>query len=143
MTVVIGIGSFRGIPCGRSFSWIVALQTPTMGRNCIVYGCSNSQNKGSTLFGFPKDPKLRREWTLQVKRTRDKWKGPSDYSAVCSEHFTEECFQVSALTAIKLGLKRKLQLKPGAVPTIFPKPASTKRLRVSSAYEKRERTRVH
>ena len=88
-----------------------------MGGNCIVYDCSISQKKGSTLFGFPKDPKLRREWTLQVKRTRDKWRGPSDYSAVCSEHFIQECFQVSASTAIKLRLKRKLRLKPRAVPS--------------------------
>ena len=117
---------------------------PTMGRNCIVYGCSNTQKKGHSLFGFPKDPKLIRQWTLQVQRTRECWKGPTAYSAVCSEHFTPDCFQSSSWTSKSLDIKLKQLLKPGAIPTIFPRPSSVKRLqpRSSSAYEKQERARV-
>ena len=114
-----------------------------MGRNCIVFGCSNTQEKGVSLFKFPTESKLRKAWTLQVQRTRDKWKGPSKYSAICCEHFTEECFE---LTSRKLGIKMKPRLKSTAVPTIFPRPPSSttvpKRLRASSAFEKRERARV-
>ena len=114
-----------------------------MGRNCIVAGCTNTQKKGVSLFKFPTDDKLRKLWIMQVQRTRDKWNGPSVYSAVCSEHFTEDCFELTTIVSGKLGLKAKQRLKPNAVPTIFTRPGikkATKRL--SSAYEKRERSRV-
>ena len=146
--VVGGASTWRR--CGDS-AWLVLvsaglwLTSTTMGRNCIVYGCSNSQKKGYSLFGFPKDPKLRREWTLQVKRTRDCWRGPSEHSAVCSAHFSEDCFEEASLASKKLGLKIKQMLKPGAIPTIFPRPSAVKRLQPWSsrhAYEKREWARV-
>ena len=117
-----------------------------MGRNCIVFGCSNSQEKVVSLFKFPTDSKLRKAWTLQVQRTRDKWRGPSKYSAICCEHFTEDFFEMTPLTARKLGIKMKPRLKSTAVPTIFLRPASstavTKQLRESSAFEKKERAKV-
>ena len=56
-----------------------------------------NQNKKGVLFKFPVDSKLRRAWTLQVQRTRDKCKGPSEHSALCSEHFTEECFEPTSV----------------------------------------------
>jgi hypothetical protein len=109
-----------------------------MGRNCIVFGCSNTQEKGVSLFKFPKESKLRKAWTLQVQRTRDKWKGPSKYSAICCEHFTDECFELTSLTSKKIGLKMKQRLKSDAVPTIFPRPTTTpKRLHTSSVFEKK------
>ena len=40
---------------------------------CIAAGCSNTSNiEGVSLFKFPKDESLKREWIEQVKRTRDK-----------------------------------------------------------------------
>ena len=82
-------------------------------------------------------------WTLQVRRTRDKWGGPTKYSAVCSEHFTEDCFQPTSVMSKKLGIKMKQLLKPTAIPTSFNRLTSTpKRLRSSSAVQKRERARV-
>ena len=113
-----------------------------MGRNCVVFGCTNTQKKGVSLFKFPEDSKLKKAWTQQVQRTRDKWKGPSAYSAVCSEHFTENCFEVSSLVSKQMGLKMKQRLKPDAIPTIFARPTAHKPKRLSSAYEKRERARV-
>ena len=116
-----------------------------MGRNCIVYGCSNTQKKGFSLFKFPTDTKLRRAWTLQVKRTRDKWDGPSKYSAICSQHFTEDCFEPISILSKKMGMKMKQMLKPGSIPTIIVRPAHVsgpKRLSTSRAYDKRERGRV-
>ena len=92
-----------------------------MGRNCVVL-CTNTQKKGVSLFKFPEDSKLKKAWTQQVQRTRNKWKGPSAYSAVCSEHFTENCFEVSSLVSKQMGLKMKQRLKPDGIPTIFARP---------------------
>ena len=98
-----------------------------MGRNCVVL-CTNTQKKGVSLFKFPEDSKLKKAWTQQVQHTRDKWKGPSAYSAVCSEHFTENCFEVSSLVSKQMGLK---MLKPDAIPTIFARPTAHKPKRLS------------
>ena len=113
-----------------------------MGRNCVAFGCTNTQERGVTLFKFPVDSKLRKAWTLQVQRTRDKWSGPSKYSAICCEHFTEDCFELTSVISKSLGIKMKQRLKPSAVPTIFPRPTAPKRLRTSAAFDKRERARV-
>ena len=114
---------------------------------CAVYGCTNThKNSGASFFKFPTDTKVRKEWTLQIKRTRDKWTGPTKYTCVCSDHFTEDCFRLQSIIAPKLGLKIKQELNPDAVPTIIKRPSSgsqsPKRLRKSKAYEKRERARV-
>ena len=116
-----------------------------MVRNCIVFGCSNTPKKGVTLFNkFPTDARLKRAWTLQVQRTKAQWKGPSKHSAVCSDHFSEDCFEPMSVTSKKLGIKMKQMLKPTGIPSIFKCPSSSpKRLqRPSSALEKRERGRV-
>ena len=125
-----------------------------MGKKCVAYGCSKKHSDGVSLFLFPTDAKLKQEWIKQVQRTRDYWSTPTANSCLCSDHFTEDCFEPSSLTAVKLGLKRKVMLKPDAVPTIFQRPsgsiktasvlevAPAKRKRTSRAYEKRERKRV-
>lgn len=119
-------------------------QLTTMGRSCAVWGCSNTTKNGVSLFQFPKGAKLRNTWTAQVKKTRAMWKGPTANSAVCSEHFSPECFDITSATAKKLGFKMKARLKPDAIPTIFPRPSAPlpKEPRTSRAYEKRECSRV-
>ena len=116
-----------------------------MGKRCVVAGCSNSHKDGVSLFKFPTDKKLRRQWTRQIERTRAKWSGPSEHSCVCSAHFTQDCLQEMSSVSKKVGMKMKQMLKPEAVPTIFPKalpncspPAKRRR----TAFEKRERSRV-
>ena len=54
-----------GIPpvCGSHSG----LQLTTMGRYCIVWGCSNTNKNGVSLFQFPKDTKLRRIWATAEK----------------------------------------------------------------------------
>ena len=117
-----------------------------MGRYCIVWGCSNTNKNGVSLFQFPKEMKLRKVWTTQVKKTRAKWKGPTANSAVCSEHFTADCFDITSATAEKLDIKMKQRLRAEAVPTIFPQPPSesfiSQQPRTSRAQEKRECSRV-
>ena len=116
-----------------------------MGRYCIVWGCSNTNKDGFSLFQFPKDKKGSKIWTKQIKKTRAMWKGPTAHSAVCSEHFTPDCFDSTSITAEKLGFKMKQRLKAGAFPTIFPRPSAplpSKQPRTSRVCEKRECSRV-
>ena len=141
-----------------------------MVKRCVAAGCSNTYLKNVSLFNFPRDTSLRRRWTKQVQRTHGQWSGPTTNSTLCSDHFTEDCFETSTLLAPKLGIKIRKRLKPDAVPTIFPRPIqlsaatplSTERTasvqtssvdqpgndvqpaakKRRSAYEKRERARV-
>lgn len=101
---------------------------------------------------------MRQRWAKQVQRTRMDWTGPNDHSVLCSDHFTKECFKINFLESFGT---RTNKLKPGAVPTVFTRPAVSKRKyselnhpspdfgscdqmpkRKRVAYEKRERSRV-
>ena len=91
---------------------------------CDAAGCSNTSSSTITLFKFPKDPKQRQEWEKQVLRTRCQWKA-NDHSHLCSQHFTADCLEAESTLAGQFGIKRRRRLKPGAIPTIFPRcPAS-------------------
>ena len=39
---------------------------------CVAGGCSNTPSPGVSLYKFPKDPALRKQWEKQVQRTRAK-----------------------------------------------------------------------
>ena len=70
-------------------------------------GCTNSVTIGISVFKFPKNEDLRKKWIAQVRRTRDKWNGPTSNSAVvCSDHFTADCFEDSTLRQ-SFGIKVK------------------------------------
>ena len=60
-----------------------------------VRGCRLQQYStgGVGLFLFPTDPKMRKKWIAQVKRTRARWEGPSAHAVLCSVHFTADCFE--------------------------------------------------
>ena len=124
-----------------------------MVKRCVAAGCSSTHKDKVHLYGFPKDPSLRKQWADQVKRTRDKWE-PTDHSTLCSKHFEQHCFENygKLSESLKIGKVRAL-LKPGAIPTIFVKMPPANRSANSSlneasgekkrtAYEKRERVRV-
>ena len=64
-----------------------------MVKRYIAAGCSNTNSDGLSLFQFPRDPSLRMLWTREVQRTIANWQGPSDYSVLCSDHFTNDCFE--------------------------------------------------
>ena len=142
-----------------------------MVNRCVAGGCSNTPSPGVSPYKFPKDPALRKQWEKQVQRTRAKWK-VTESSFLCSEHFTEDCFEVTTSLASQFGIARKRRLVAGAVPTVFSRttapittasaergdvpeaaasssrkrPAATKSetasKRTRSAIEKRQRTRV-
>ena len=92
-----------------------------MVNRCVAAGCSNTPSDRVSLFRFPKDKVLRNKWEKQVQRTRAKWK-VTEHSYLCSEHFTEDSFEVDSEIASKFGLKKRRRLKSGAVPTIFHRP---------------------
>ena len=56
-------------------------------------------------------------------KTRAQWKA-TEHSYLCSEHFTKDCFEVDSAIAAQFGIKKRKALKPGAVPSIFVRPAS-------------------
>ncbi|KAK5888687.1 hypothetical protein CesoFtcFv8_014753 [Champsocephalus esox] len=74
------------------------------------------------MFLFPKDEDLSKAWAKQVQRTRKDWE-PTKYSVLCSEHFTRDSFDESALLRAQMGIatKRTLILKKGAIPTVSPR----------------------
>ena len=97
----------------------------------------------------------------QVRRTRAQWT-PTKNSVLCSEHFSEDSFEVDSAIAATFGISKR-RLKPDAVPTIFQRQSSvgsgsedqrvprkrsadpliaTSSKRARGAVEKRERIRV-
>ena len=91
---------------------------------CVAAGCSNTSSSSTTLHKFPKDPELRLEWVKQVLRNRTKWRA-TNYSYLYSDHFSEDCFEAEASLSAQFGIKRRRKLKPGAIPSIFPRQSQT------------------
>ena len=77
-----------------------------MVKRCIAAGCSNTKSDGISLFQFPRAPALRAQWTKEVQRTRADLQGPSDYSVLCSNHFTNDCFEEDTIIAGRIGIKK-------------------------------------
>ena len=139
-----------------------------MGKRCVAAGCSNTNADGVSLFRFPRNPSLRAIWNKQVQRTRAYWKDATEYSVLCSEHFTSDCFEEDSFIAAQFGIAKRKRLKPDAVPTVFHRPIAATRTATSygqeassvghkrpaladesiplekkkTAFEKRERSRV-
>ena len=115
-----------------------------MPATCVAGFCSNRRGDGFSLFKFPKEEKIRKQWTLQVQRTRESWQ-PTDNSVLCSAHFEESCFEQRPLLKESLGfsVQQKLRLRPEAIPTIFKRPRHVSPpKRSSQAVRKRQRLEV-
>ena len=54
-----------------------------------------------------------------MQRTRANWQGPSNNSVLCSEHFTNDCFEEDTAIAARFGIEKRRHLKPNAIPTVF------------------------
>ena len=92
----------------------------TMVKHCVAVGCSNTY---SNMYKLPKDLVFRQQWVKQVQRMRAQWSGPSEHSVLCSEHFSDSCFQPDSAIAASMGLQKRKTLKPVAIPTLFERPA--------------------
>ena len=98
-----------------------------MVKRCVAAGCSNTHSQNVSLFQFPRDPVLRRQWVKQVQRTRAKWSA-SDHSVLCSEHFASDSFEPDFGLALGSGLSKRRRLKCDAVPTLFTKTSELRRM---------------
>ena len=89
---------------------LVYQKVRSSGVNCCVPLCTVSSRHNTTVsfHSFPVDPVVRAEWELKIRR--DDF-SPSKHSRVCSRHFKQTDFQVTAK-----GLRR---LKKGTVPVLF------------------------
>lgn len=88
---------------------------------CVAYGCSNTTSDKISLYRFPGDPTLKAQWEKQVQTTRARWNA-SGTSVLCSEHFSVESFRENCALAASFGIKMRRMLKPGSIPSIFPRP---------------------
>ena len=54
----------------------------------------------------------------QVK-TRVKWRDTINYSVLCNENFTNDCFEEGSTIAAQVGTQKRRCLKPDIVSTTF------------------------
>ncbi len=80
---------------------------------CSAYNCTG---KGKSLFTFPNDPALRRQWVRNMKRSNFK---PSTSSRLCQTHFKSDCLERNPELMEITGVRFKLKLKADAVRTEF------------------------
>ena len=95
-----------------------------MGERCIAAGYSNTNSDAVSLFHFPRDLSLRKKWNKQVQRTGADWKDATEYSVLCSDHFTSNSFEMDSFLAAGFGMAKKKHLKPDAIPMIFHRPTA-------------------
>ena len=70
-----------------------------MNKRCVAAGYSSIYKKGLHLYGFPKDPGLRKKWENQVMQTTDKWEPHYHRRAHCylsSTHLKMAAFSHTA-----------------------------------------------
>ena len=91
------------------------------GWRCVVQDCGNESNEdlGISVHNSPASGPVRSKWKRFVSMHRKNFNAVGKF-AVCSEHFTVDCF--TRAFPMK-GIKRVL--KPGSVPTIWKKPSET------------------
>ncbi|KAK3098008.1 hypothetical protein FSP39_015266 [Pinctada imbricata] len=90
------------------------------GVRCVAAYCGNTSVSGVNLHMFPKNLVTRKAWTSFVRAKRKDWNGPTQYSALCSDHFTDDCYPFKVLFEWKSTGKRPkcAQLKKDAIPVI-------------------------
>ena len=114
-----------GLPCRGKYKFFCCCFAFMM--FCPVYGCNSSSKRNTEkkihFFSFPKitnkaEEKRSKIWVDFCKR---KSFVPSKYSGLCSLHFSEDAYVTSHspqfLSTLNFQEKRKLHLKPDAVPT--------------------------
>ena len=105
------------------------------GVRCVASGCGKTHADGVSLHMFPKDSSLRRQWADFVKTKRAKWSGPTEYSALCSYHFTADCYPFRHRFEMEqMGrAPKKAKLNEDAVPTIHSVNSGTEEERASDS----------
>ena len=91
---------------------------------CAVVGCqSGSSRKWGKLqyqqFSLPKSSKLKEKWLEKINRDFI----PTDHTRICAKHFQNCDFVPKEINLdAKKKPKKKLTLKPFAIPSLFLKP---------------------
>ena len=91
---------------------------------CVCGFCSKTTKDGISLFGFPKDAELRRNWTAFVRRTRE-WSGNFlwslgmlrllDRQTHCDDSFEEK---PGLIQSMGMTVRCHRVLRPKTVPTL-------------------------
>ncbi|XP_041980054.1 THAP domain-containing protein 1-like [Aricia agestis] len=78
-------------------------------KTCAVLGCEESKNLNpDSFFPFPEDDNLRQIWTDLTGRSN--WT-PTDFSYICVQHFSVDCFECNADNNVVLVSKAVPSLK--------------------------------
>ena len=95
-----------------------------MPKRCVAANYSDTITDSVSLFRFPRYVARRRQWVLQVKRTRARWDFPVVYNAscvLCSDYFEADWFDSSSSVTLSVGyeLQHKHVSLDTAVSKIF------------------------
>ena len=110
---------------------------------CIAFGCKNRSEDyhcDISFFRLPlKNQQLLKQWLIKLQLKDPPLK---ETSRICSEHFTEDCFERDLKAELMPGTKSKRTLKVDAVPTVFTylkqaesRPTSVRRLKTKENKE--------
>ncbi|KAL3882473.1 hypothetical protein ACJMK2_028810 [Sinanodonta woodiana] len=84
---------------------------------CAALNCTVKSGQGFSVYLFPKEPHLRKIWTVKLKRDNFV---PSDYTKLCERHFEKGQFVMNPEVAASVGFRPKSKmLVNGAIPTLF------------------------
>lgn len=94
-----------------------------MGRHCVVYGCTNSSERGVSVHQFPQNAQQFQAWIRFVNVRRANFKTPSDkrrtHSGICQNHFAPDCYNQVKLKLLEANAIKGIRtLESGAIPTI-------------------------
>ena len=92
-----------------------------MVKSCVAANCTNKASSTVSLFRFPSNPHLRKQWIEGVQRTRTKWAGPTEHLRPCNAHFQASDFETNLYSQFGIPRQHKLVLKAGTVPSLFPR----------------------
>ena len=99
--------------------------------SCAAPNCSNrSERDGKRRITFHRLPfkrkDLAKKWLVKLGHEKKFLPKPKNIY-VCSNHFTEECFEIDFKYQLLAGNNVKRKLKPEAVPTVFKHKSPAKR----------------
>ena len=99
--------------------------------HCCVPGCNNHSSKMCNIsyHRIPNNKGLRKAWLARIRRNN---LPPLQNCYVCSEHFTDDCFEADLKAQLMPELKVKRRLKRDAIPSVFLFGPEPKKPRISS-----------
>ena len=97
---------------------------------CCAPECTNHPQKDEevSFHRIPKDITMRNAWIARLRRGNDL--NPKG-SRVCSDHFTEDCFEINHTEQVTGERKRRV-LKKDAIPSLFAFGPASKQPRLAS-----------